>query len=219
MTRGKRLPDVVGPCVVCGIQTVMTGRVHKKRGRQYCSPECMKKSPPGERANVACPYCGKTVSALGLANHVRGCALSPAVKSTRFCNRCQTDIGTAGWISHRQACIRSLHDFIESHSHRFALNSNTGCITMSGVGAGNRPQIGGKFVARLLLELVLGRSLLDFPHEVACHTCDNRSCVNWWHLWPGTMQDNALDMIAKGRHYTPFRKQCTTSYTDGTITP
>src|SRR5262245_30404599 len=33
----------------------------------------------------------------------------------------------------------------------------------------------------------------------ACHTCDNRPCVNPDHLFEGTKGDNARDSIKKGR--------------------
>lgn len=33
-----------------------------------------------------------------------------------------------------------------------------------------------------------------------CHTCDNKRCCNPEHLFIGTPRDNALDMVAKGRH-------------------
>jgi len=32
-----------------------------------------------------------------------------------------------------------------------------------------------------------------------CHHCDNRRCVNPWHLFLGTQKQNIHDMISKGR--------------------
>ena len=35
---------------------------------------------------------------------------------------------------------------------------------------------------------------------VVCHRCDNKLCVRPSHLFTGTPQQNAQDMVAKGRH-------------------
>jgi HNH endonuclease len=40
----------------------------------------------------------------------------------------------------------------------------------------------------------------------ACHTCDNPTCCNPDHIFPGTTKDNADDMMSKGRGgYRTFR--------------
>ncbi len=36
--------------------------------------------------------------------------------------------------------------------------------------------------------------------SVLMHVCDNRGCVNPWHLDVGTSLSNTWDMIGKGRH-------------------
>ena len=40
----------------------------------------------------------------------------------------------------------------------------------------------------------------------ALHHCDNKRCIEGSHLYWGTKSDNAFDAVARGQHYTPFRR-------------
>lgn len=57
---------------------------------------------------------------------------------------------------------------------------------------------------RVSYELHVG----DVPSGmIVMHSCDVRNCVNPDHLSVGTLQDNARDCVAKGRHGNQWRRQ------------
>lgn len=58
----------------------------------------------------------------------------------------------------------------------------------------------GNCAHRVAWELTQG-SIPEQAH--LCHKCDNPSCVNPEHLFPGTPKDNAQDRSAKGRNNIP----------------
>ena len=54
-------------------------------------------------------------------------------------------------------------------------------------------------LGRLILEHKLGRPLK--PNHCACHTCDNRACIEAEHLFEATDLENKQDAQRKGRFH------------------
>lgn len=65
-----------------------------------------------------------------------------------------------------------------------------------------------------------GDHIVDYSHHVAfemqkgvirpgldvMHACDNRACMRGSHLSQGTRRKNIRDCVARGRHFTPWRR-------------
>jgi hypothetical protein len=72
-----------------------------------------------------------------------------------------------------------------------------GCLSTAGYGrAGKRG-----YAHRLAYEFAYGP--IPAGLEIR-HACDNPPCCNPAHLLVGTREDNAHDMVVRGRHYSPW---------------
>lgn len=63
----------------------------------------------------------------------------------------------------------------------------------------------GNFAHRIVAILTKGPIP---PDKMACHSCGNHGCVNEHHLYIGTMQQNARDTVAMGRHREKQKTHC-----------
>jgi hypothetical protein len=81
----------------------------------------------------------------------------------------------------------------------------SGCWLWTGSSDSNGyPRIGRRSlkVTRLVLEQSTGIRLGD---RLACHRCDNPSCINPAHLFSGSPHENMQDKIRKGRMRGQFQ--------------
>lgn len=84
------------------------------------------------------------------------------------------------------------------------IRTENGCLEWQGAKAGRGlyPVIRDRDskqerVSRIMLEQS-GKPRPSTKH-LACHTCDNPNCVEPEHLFWGTVQENAIDMVKKNR--------------------
>ena len=69
----------------------------------------------------------------------------------------------------------------------------TTCIIHNGhIDKYGRARRGAKTVGKIILEQRYGRQI--DRHELACHTCNNPSCVNPDHIYKGSTSSNMRDM-------------------------
>lgn len=66
------------------------------------------------------------------------------------------------------------------------------------IGIGSRRDGNRKTMRAHRLSFAVFNGEIPPGHDI-CHKCDNPSCVNPEHLFPGTVRDNMADMDAKGR--------------------
>lgn len=74
------------------------------------------------------------------------------------------------------------------------------------------------YLAHRVSWMIYNNKKLKDRWELICHKCDNPSCINPKHLFKGTVKDNSLDMMKKGRqNFYKFPKYSGENHPKSTI--
>lgn len=179
------MPKVTIQCETCGADVELWPS--RARGRRYCSQRCASKGSNAQAANSAlepCPSgCGRVLQRGLIARHVASC-LTPATldKLKELAGVIGVDDDTCWEWRHYKSGELVPYPYV------------------SGVPTTNVK--GMERASRVAYELFNGVALVG----LACHICDNPSCVNPRHIYDGDHSTNGKDAWARGLQMPRGRK-------------
>ena len=174
-------------CIVCGAQFDIWPYTAKNGHGHYCSVNCFY----SRKVEAVC--------------EVEGC--ENKVFSKRLCKKHYTRLSRNGTTDTVSFSGKSLDEKLS----RYKIDENTGCwewtYGISSKGYGFFHHLGRKHYAH---RAAYSHFVGPIPEGLmVLHKCDNRKCMNPFHLFIGTAQDNSDDMVAKGRNKNSNKKRKT----------